>query len=98
MEAVAPRLGLTLQFLEVTNPDDFGAAFTAMKRSRPDALFTMADPLTYAERTRIVEFAANSRLPAIYEWREFVNLGGLMAYGVNLADLFRHAAVMSTGF
>jgi putative ABC transport system substrate-binding protein len=40
-----------------------------------------------------VEFAAKNRLPAISEWREFVDLGGLMAYGVKIPDLFRHAAV-----
>src|SRR5262245_27777318 len=88
MQAVAPTLKITLQLLEAKNQDDFGTAFTTMTRSRPDALFTVADPLTFAERTRIVEFAAKNRLPAIYEWRDFVELGGLMAYGVNLADLY----------
>ena len=92
MQTVAPRLGVTLQFREVRSPNDFDSAFTAMTRNRPDALFTASDPLNFVERTRILEFAAKSRLPAIYDWREFVDLGGLMAYGANLSDLYRTVA------
>jgi putative ABC transport system substrate-binding protein len=93
MQAVATGLGLTFQVLDVSSPGDLDAAFTAMKRSRPDGLFPVADPLYFAERTRILEFAAKSRLPAIYEWREFVDQGGLMSYGPSIPDLFRRAAV-----
>jgi putative ABC transport system substrate-binding protein len=93
MQAAAASLGLTLQFFEVAKPGDFETALDTIRKSRPDALFTVADPLTYADRTRILEFAAKSRLPASYEWKEFVDLGGLMAYGVNLPDLYRHAAI-----
>jgi putative tryptophan/tyrosine transport system substrate-binding protein len=92
-QAAAASLGLALQFFEVTNPGDFETTFAAIRRSRIDALFTVADPLTYAERARIVEFAAKNRVPAIYEWKDFVDLGGLMTYGPNIADMFRHAAI-----
>jgi ABC-type uncharacterized transport system substrate-binding protein len=92
VQTMATRLGMTLQFHEIRSPDDFDRAFIAVLKERSDALLTVADPLTFRERTRIVQFAAKSRLPAIYEWREFVELGGLMAYGVNLTDLFRRAA------
>ena len=93
MQSVASRLAMTLHMWEVRSQADFDRAFTAIARSRAEALFTVADPLTYRERARIVQFAAKARLPAIYEWREFVELGGLMAYGVNLTELYRRAAI-----
>jgi putative ABC transport system substrate-binding protein len=92
MQTTARRLGMTLQLQQMTSPDDFDQAFTAITRNRPDALFTVADPLYFRERTRILEFAAKRRLPAMYEWREYVEWGGLMAYGVNVKDLLRRAA------
>jgi len=45
-----------------------------------------------SERRRLVDLAAKNRLPAVYPWREFVDAGGLMSYGLNVADLFRRAA------
>jgi putative ABC transport system substrate-binding protein len=48
--------------------------------------------MLFGERRRLVDLAAKNRLPAVYSWREFVDVGGLMAYGANLADLFRRAA------
>jgi hypothetical protein len=56
------------------------------------ALITVEHPLTVGERKRIADFADGNRLPAIYGLREFVSAGGLMAYGANLADLYRRAA------
>jgi ABC-type uncharacterized transport system substrate-binding protein len=57
-----------------------------------DALIAVENSLTFADRTRIVGFAAMSRLPAIYGLREFVDAGGLMSYGTDRRDLFRRAA------
>ena len=57
-----------------------------------DAFIAIEDGLTFTERTRIIGFAAMSRLPAIYGLREFVDAGGLMAYGTDRRDLFRRAA------
>jgi putative tryptophan/tyrosine transport system substrate-binding protein len=57
-----------------------------------EALVTELDTLTSAHRTRIVDLAAKSRLPAIYPDRGFVAAGGLMAYGVSFPDLYRRAA------
>ena len=48
--------------------------------------------MLFAERRRLVDLAAKNRLPAVYAWREFVDVGGLMSYGPNLADLSRRAA------
>ena len=54
--------------------------------------FLLADPLTVSQRERIVKFAAEQRLPAIYESSDFVEVGGLMSYGPNVLDLYRRAA------
>jgi len=98
MRAAAPGLKLTLHFQELRNPDDFEGALAGLTGARPDALFTVADPLMYRHRAQILDFAMKRRLPAIYEWKEFVELGGLMAYGVNLTELFKHAATFVDKF
>jgi len=91
-QSASRALGVTLQSREVRSLDDFEGAFAATKRERPDALMTLADPVTYTQRTLIAEFAARERLPAMYALREFVEAGGLMGYGVDLRDLFRRGA------
>jgi putative ABC transport system substrate-binding protein len=63
-----------------------------MTRARAGALTVLPSNMFFNERRRLVDLAAKSRLPAVYTWREFVDAGGLMAYGPNLADFFRHAA------
>ena len=63
-------------------PSDFGNAFAEMTRSRPDAI--LMDILTMLNRERVMEFAVNNRLPAIYEFGFLVHDGGLMSYGPNL--------------
>jgi putative ABC transport system substrate-binding protein len=63
-----------------------------MELERPDALVLLVDPLTLSQRLRIVEFAAEARLPAIYEISQFVEAGGLMSYGPNVDELVRRAA------
>jgi len=79
--AVAKELGVTVQSLGVREPNDFDAAFAAMERSMPDGLLMVADALTFLNRKRVFEFAAQHRLPAIYETERFVRDGGLMSYG-----------------
>ncbi len=91
-EAAARTLGVQLQSLPVRGPEEFEGAFEAATRGGAAALLTVGDVLTIAHRTRIVALAAKSRLPAMYTFREFVDDGGLMAYGANLADLSRRAA------
>ena len=54
-----------------------------------DALLVLTDPMLFTQRERIVEFAAKNRLPGFYFWREFVEAGGLMSYGPNLAAMHR---------
>ena len=67
-------------------------AFSEMTRARAGALTVLPSAMLFVERRRLVDLAAKSRLPAVYTWREFVDAGGLMSYGPNLADLFRRAA------
>ncbi len=93
MKAVAERLRVTLQLLELRGGDDFAPAFAAIKAERASALLTLRNPLSATHRARIVDFAAKNRLPAIYPDREFTEAGGLMSYGVNVADLWGRAAV-----
>jgi putative tryptophan/tyrosine transport system substrate-binding protein len=88
----AGTLGIQLRSLEVTHPTEFAAAFEAGGRGHADALYLLDTPLLLAHRTLIVEFASSNDLPAMYPRREFVDDGGLMAYGVNFAQQFRSAA------
>jgi putative ABC transport system substrate-binding protein len=93
MKVSAGTLRVTLQSLELRGVDDFEAGFAAIKDNRANALIVLRNPHTVTHRTRIVDFAAKNRLPAIFGDREFVDVGGLMSYGVNIADLWGRAAV-----
>jgi putative tryptophan/tyrosine transport system substrate-binding protein len=89
----AQSLGLELMSIDARTRDELDSAFAAMAREHADALIGWGDPLFLAEKSRIVEFAAAQKLPASYQFREFVAAGGLMSYGPDLPDLFRRAAV-----
>ena len=91
-EVAARTLGVRLQVVEARGPENFDRAFSDMSRSRAGALTVLPGPMFSIERRRLVDLAAKHRLPAVYPWREFVDAGGLMAYGPNVADLFRRAA------
>ena len=93
MKAAAGALRVTLQPLELRGLDDFEPAFSAMKKERAGGLVVLRNPFTATHRTRIADLAAKNRLPAIYGDKEFVEAGGLMSYGVNVADLWGRAAV-----
>jgi putative ABC transport system substrate-binding protein len=91
-EVAGRALGVRLQFVEARGPADFDRAFSDMTRARAGALTVLGSAMLFAERRRLVDLAAKHRLPAVYTTREFVDAGGLMAYGPNVADLFRRAA------
>jgi len=88
----ADRLDLNLQSIGVHDLISFDAAFATIKSSKFNALLTLVDPFTREHRQRIVDFAAQRRLPAIYESREFVDAGGLVSYGPSFPALQRRAA------
>jgi putative tryptophan/tyrosine transport system substrate-binding protein len=81
IEKAAQVLGVEIQALGVREPNDFAAAFSAMTRRRPDAIFLVADVLTIMNRKALIEFAATHRIPAMYELGFLVREGGLMSYG-----------------
>jgi putative tryptophan/tyrosine transport system substrate-binding protein len=91
-EATTRTLGVQLQLVQVLGPDDFETAFSAITRGHADSLIVLPSPMLFGEHKRIVELAAKNRLPAMYQAREFVDAGGLLSYGANLADLTRRAA------
>jgi ABC-type uncharacterized transport system substrate-binding protein len=85
-------LNIQLQYLDVLGPKDIETAFRAASKGRADALIVLGGAVHISQRTRILEFAVKSRLPAIYTGSTFVDPGGLMSYGVSGADLSRRAA------
>jgi putative ABC transport system substrate-binding protein len=91
-QAAGRALGVQLQSLEVRGAKDFDKVFQAATKERTQAVITLSDPLTGSQGRRIMDFAAKSRLPAIYGDSGFVEAGGLMAYGPNISDLYRRAA------
>jgi putative tryptophan/tyrosine transport system substrate-binding protein len=94
IEIAAQSAGLQLQAAEVKHRDDLEPVFAALKRERAGALMTLRNPLIANTLAKpILDLADKSRLPAIYDDRRFTQLGGLMSYGVNLADLDRRAAI-----
>jgi len=91
-DVAARALGLRLQIVEARGAEDFDRAFSDMTRARADALAVPATQVFNLERRRLVNLAAKNRLPAVYPNRDFVDAGGLMSYGPNLADMARRAA------
>ncbi len=91
-QVAARSLKVRLQVLEARAPSDFAGAFSAMTKERARGVIILASSMFYAERIRIAELAARSRLPAIYGVKEYAEAGGLMAYGVNLGESFRRSA------
>jgi len=91
--AAARALGLQLQSIEVRDSKGFDSAFEAATKERAQALLTSPGPIINTHQSRIVEFAAKNRLPAMYAGPEFVDAGGLMSYAPSYNDLYRRAAV-----
>ena len=89
----AQALKLQLQILEVHAPDQFERAFSGMKDARAEAMFMFPSTMLFGERRRIVELAAMHHIPAMYNARESVQVGGLIGYGASLAVLSRRAAI-----
>ena len=92
-ETSGRTLGLQLELLDVQTPADFAGAFKTTTRKPANALLTIRNPLIVNNRQRIADLAIKSNLPAIYDDREFIDVGGLMSYGADLTDLHRRAAV-----
>jgi putative tryptophan/tyrosine transport system substrate-binding protein len=89
--ATARTLGLDVDMLEIRRADDITPAFETLKGGTA-ALYVCTEPLVLANRTRINTLALGARLPTIHAYREYLEAGGLMAYGANIPALFRRAA------
>jgi putative ABC transport system substrate-binding protein len=92
-EKSAAALRLKLQSVEAREANEFAAAFRAAIQQGSQAVFPLRNPVIVNERKRIAELAVENHLPVMYDDREFVEVGGLMSYGTNLAELYRRAAV-----
>jgi putative ABC transport system substrate-binding protein len=91
MRTTARSLGLDVTSFEIRQVEDIAVAFETLKGG-VQALYVSTDPLTFTHRIRINTLAQGARLPTMYSQREYVEAGGLMSYGANLADLFRRTA------
>jgi putative ABC transport system substrate-binding protein len=92
-QVAAEMLGVQLQMLNVRGPKDFDGVFLSMVRERSGALLVISTPMLFSARMHIAELATKHRLPAVYHWKEYVEAGGLMSYGTDLADGFGRAAI-----
>jgi putative ABC transport system substrate-binding protein len=92
-EAAARALDVRLLFVAMRAPDEMDRAFSTIAGEHVDALMVYPSPMLFNERRRIVDLALKNRLPSMAMGREFVELGGLMAYGASISDLHRRAAM-----
>jgi putative ABC transport system substrate-binding protein len=93
VQEAAPTIGLQIQILNASTIGEIDAAFAALARERPDALFVAPDAFFASRRVQFATLTARDRIPASYSVRELVAAGGLMSYGTDLADMFRQVGV-----
>ena len=92
LESTCRRLDIKAVPAEVRSSNDLDAAFQALATDHVQAVIVLVDGMLFSERNRIAAFAAATRLPAIYGFRDHVDAGGLASYGVNLSENFHRAA------
>ncbi len=92
VEQAARALGLQLRIVDVRSPHELAGALAAATQNRPQVMAMLADPMFLRERARIAELALKHRLPSIYVRREFVDAGGLLAYGSSRIEVSRRQA------
>ena len=88
------KLGLHLHVQHASVEQEFEPALAALANAKIQALQVASDPFFYAQRGKLVPLVAQHAIPAIYEWREFVDAGGLLSYGTNLNDAYYQTALM----
>jgi putative ABC transport system substrate-binding protein len=93
VEAAARGLGLHLHAFAVRQPDELDRVFAAISKEGAEALIVQGDAVFWYHRTRMVALAAQHRLPAVFDAREFADAGGLMTYGASVVDSHRRAAI-----
>jgi putative tryptophan/tyrosine transport system substrate-binding protein len=93
VQEAAPTIGLQVQILNVSTIGQIDAAFANLARERADALFVAPDAFFLSRRVQLVTLTAHDRIPAAYGLREFVEAGGLMSYGTDIANMFHQVGV-----
>jgi ABC-type uncharacterized transport system substrate-binding protein len=93
LKEAATRAAVSLIIVEAHAEDDFDSAFESLVEKRVEAVAVASDPFFNSRRRQLVALAARYRIPAIYEWRQFVEAGGLMSYGTNLDDEYRQVGI-----
>jgi len=91
-EIAAQTLRVRVQRVDVRAPEELEGAFAAMAKARAEALIVFTEPMLYAERRRLADFAARNRLPAMHMIKGHAEAGDLMAYGPDFRDLYRRTA------
>ena len=91
-QKAAPLFHMTLALIQARTPDDFNSVFAQMSSDRPDALLTTNDPLLQSQMSRVIDFLLNNRIAGMFQLRQNVADGGLMAYAASVPDLFRRGA------
>jgi putative ABC transport system substrate-binding protein len=91
-ELAARALQVQLDFLDVQGPKDIEIAFVRARERRADAGLVLPSPVLESHRTQVTKLAATNRLATMYPFPEFMKVGGLVSYGVNVTDLYRRAA------
>jgi putative ABC transport system substrate-binding protein len=92
LQRSAPRVGIALLPLEINQPEDIEPAFAAMRREQAGALLMLGESVLTANMKRIIELSLNSGIPAMYTSPNFAELGGMLSYGANIAELCRRSA------
>src|SRR3954468_7844027 len=93
VEPAARAVGLQVQVLNANTSHEIDAAFATIVRERPDALFSASSPYFTSRRIQLVQLAARHAIPATYPGRQYVEVGGLMSYGANVASAWRQLGV-----
>jgi len=93
LQEAARVLSLGAAHFDVRNVKDFNDTFKRMARVRGTALVVIGDPFMFTHRGQIVDLALRNRLAGIFEWKEYVDAGGLMSYGPDLLHMYRRVAM-----
>jgi ABC-type uncharacterized transport system substrate-binding protein len=91
VQQAAQAMGIEIKIFHASTPSEIGAAFAALVEQRPQALLLASDPFFMDRRDQITVSAEQLRIPAIYPFREFTQVGGLLSYGTNIANTYRRA-------
>ncbi|HEY7665626.1 MAG TPA: ABC transporter substrate-binding protein [Xanthobacteraceae bacterium] len=93
IDAAARSIGQPLEVLRASTDDELAAAFATIAQQRIRALLVASDPFFNSRRARLAELAASAAVPAMYGFRDYVVAGGLMSYGIDLADVYRQVGL-----